>query len=132
MPSMNIQDKARLYAEIRRVLRGGGTFALRDVHACPVPPIVFPVPWADTASVSFLATPQETRSLVISAGFEMVERRDRTAEALEFVKARSAASRRSALGLHIYVPDLAEKSRNQVQNFENDRLRVSRAIFRAV
>lgn len=130
--SMNIADKALLYAEIRRVLREGGTFALHDVQAGPVQPIMFPVPWADTASVSFLATPEETRSLVTSAGFEVVEWQDRTAEAIEFFKAWAAASQRPALGVQIYVPDLAEKSRNQVQNFQNDRLRVTQAICRAV
>lgn len=129
--SMNIQDKRRLYAEIRRVLRAGGTFALHDVQAGPVQPIVFPVPWADTPSVSFLVTPEETRSLVTSAGFEVVQWQDRTAEAIEFFRGWAAASQRAALGVHVYVPDLAEKSRNQVRNFENDRLRVTQAVFRA-
>lgn len=38
---MNIEDKSLLYAEIRRVLRTGGTFAMHDVEAGPVQPIVF-------------------------------------------------------------------------------------------
>lgn len=130
--SMNVSDKPALYAETRRVLRPGGTFALHDVHAGPLQPILFPVPWADAPSVSFLATPQETRSLVTSAGFELIEWRDRTQEAIEFFRAWAAASQRPALGVHVYVPDLAAKSRNQVRNFENDRLRVTQAIFRAV
>jgi MPBQ/MSBQ methyltransferase len=130
--SMNISDKPLLYAEIRRVLRPGGTFALHDVQAGPVQPIVFPVPWADTPSISFLATPEETQSLVTSAGFELIQWRDRTHEAIEFFTAQAAASRRPALGIGVYVPDLAAKSRNLVHNFENDRLRVSQAVFRAV
>ncbi len=130
--SMNISDKPALYAETRRVLRSGGTFALHDVHAGPVQPILFPVPWADVPSVSFLATPQETRSLVTSAGFELIEWRDRTQEAIEFFKAWAAASQRPALGFRVYVPDLAAKSRNQVRNLEGDRLRVTQAIVRAV
>jgi MPBQ/MSBQ methyltransferase len=130
--SMNISDKPLLYAEIRRVLRPGGTFALHDVQAGPVQPIVFPVPWADTPSISFLATPEETQSLVTSAGFELIQWRDRTHEAIEFFTAQAAASRRPALGIGVYVPDLAAKSRNLVHNFENDRLRVSQAFFRAV
>jgi sarcosine/dimethylglycine N-methyltransferase len=92
---------------------------------------VFPVPWADTPSISFLATPQEAQSLVTSAGFELIQWEDRTQEAVEFFKA-GAAARRPALGIQVYVPDLAVKSRNLVHNFENDRLRVSQAIFRAV
>ncbi len=114
------------------MLRPGGTFALHDVHAGPVQPIAFPVPWADTPSVSFLATPQETHLLVTAAGFELIQWRDRTQEAIEFFKAWAAASQRPALGVHVYVPGLAVKSRNQVRNFENDRLRVSQAIFRAI
>jgi MPBQ/MSBQ methyltransferase len=129
--SMNISAKPLLYAEIRRMLRPGGTFALHDVQAGPVQPIVFPVPWADTPSISFLATPQEAQSLVTSAGFELIQWEDRTQEAVEFFKA-GAAARRPALGIQVYVPDLAVKSRNLVHNFENDRLRVSQAIFRAV
>lgn len=33
--SMNVADKAQMYAEIRRVLRPGGIFALHEVMACP-------------------------------------------------------------------------------------------------
>lgn len=129
--SMNIADKPRLYAEIRRVLSGGGTFALHDVHAGPVQPIVFPVPWADTAALSFLATAQESRSLVTSAGFDVVQWRDWTAQAISFFERQATVSRQPALGIHVYVPGLAEKSRNLRQNLENDRLRVTQAIFSA-
>jgi hypothetical protein len=48
---------------------------------------------------------------------------------LQSVGSRVATAR---AGRHIYVPNLAEKGRNQIQNFESDRLRVSQAIFRAV
>lgn len=130
--SMNIEDKERLYAEVRRVIKTGAIFALHDVHAGPVQPLVFPVPWADTSSVSFLATPEQTRRDLLSAGFEVIEWRDRTREAVEFFKTWAAAAQRPAMGVHVYVPDLAEKSRNQVQNFECDRLRVSLAVVRAV
>ncbi len=105
---------------------------MRHVHAGPVQPIVFPVPWADTPAVSFLATPQPTRSLVTSAGFELIQWRDRTQEAIESFRAWAAASQRPALSVHVYVPDVAVKSRNLVCNFENDRLRVTQAIFRAI
>jgi AcrR family transcriptional regulator len=130
--SMNIEDKPRLYAQIRRVLSEGGTFALHDVHAGPNQPILFPVPWADTPAISFLATAEQTRSLVTSAGFEVVQWRDWTAEAISFFQRQAAAASQPALGIGDYVPDFAPKRLNLVRNFEQDRLRATQAVFRAL
>jgi ubiquinone/menaquinone biosynthesis C-methylase UbiE len=41
--SMNIADKARLYAEVRRVLRPAGRLAFHEIMAGPVQPIHFPL-----------------------------------------------------------------------------------------
>jgi MPBQ/MSBQ methyltransferase len=130
--SMNIADKSRLYTEIRRVIRLGGTFALHDVDAGPVQPIVFPVPWADDDSMSFLVTPEEKRSLVESAGFSLISWRDKTDDAVAFFRAWAATGSLPVLGVQVYVPDLAIKSRNQIHNFETNRLRVSQGVFRAL
>jgi len=42
----------------------------------------------------------------------VVEWRDWTAQAIAFFERQAAASRPPALGIHVYVPRLAEKSRN--------------------
>ena len=52
--SMNIQDKARLYREIARVLKPEGVLALYDVLAGPGGPVHLPAPWAGEASISLL------------------------------------------------------------------------------
>jgi len=132
--SMNIEDKTRLYSEIRRVLATGGTFAMHDVHAGPHQPILFPVPWADTPAISFLATPEQTASLVTSAGFEVIQWRDWTAEAVAFFQrpAPGPLGLGLGLGLDVYVPDFAAKRNNLARNLEQDRLRVTQAVFRAV
>src|SRR5262249_54389677 len=43
--AMNISDRARLYREIRRVLKSGGRFAIYDVVSNGGEPH-YPVPWA--------------------------------------------------------------------------------------
>lgn len=67
--AMNIADKPRLYAEVHRVLRPGGRFALFDVLAGPNQPLYFPVPWASDLTYSFLLSPEEVRATVAAAGF---------------------------------------------------------------
>ena len=46
---MNVPDKAALFAEARRVLRDGGTFAIYEVMRVGDGDLAFPVPWAETA-----------------------------------------------------------------------------------
>ena len=60
--SMNIDDKAGFYAEMRRVLRPGGRLAFFDLLAGANKPIHFPVPWAEDATSSALATWAATRA----------------------------------------------------------------------
>jgi MPBQ/MSBQ methyltransferase len=48
--AMNIPDKPRLYQEIHRVLKPGGTLAIYDVLAGQTVPTLYPVPWARTRS----------------------------------------------------------------------------------
>lgn len=69
--AMNIPDKPRLYKEMYRVLKPGGTLAIYDILAGPSGPVLFPVPWARTPTASFLVTPDELRSLLDEAGFNI-------------------------------------------------------------
>src|SRR5262249_56287153 len=59
--AMNIADRDRLNAEIRRVLKPGGRYAFSEVVSGPAGPLHFPVPWARDASISFLSTTKATR-----------------------------------------------------------------------
>src|SRR3546814_6650839 len=77
--AMNIADKARLYAEIHRVLRPGGRLALNDILAGPdVDGLHYPVPWASSAELSFLIPPAALRELLASVGFRQRAWRDCT------------------------------------------------------
>ena len=67
--AMNIPEKLRLYKEMYRVLKSGGTLAIYDVLAGPFGDVLFPVPWARTSESSFLVEPAELRKLLVDAGF---------------------------------------------------------------
>ena len=69
--AMNIADKARLYREVFRVLRPGGSFALYDVMQGPGGEAVLPVPWAAQPSMNHLETPDAVRGRLVDAGFDI-------------------------------------------------------------
>jgi ubiquinone/menaquinone biosynthesis C-methylase UbiE len=103
---MNIADKPRLFAEIRRVLRPGGRFGLFEVMRAAEGPLPMPMPWADSEATSFVETPGTYRRLLEEAGFRVRGERDRSAFVLalaESMRARIAAEGLPILGLHLVV-----------------------------
>jgi SAM-dependent methyltransferase len=73
--AMNISDRARLYREIRRVLKEGGRFATFDVVSNNGEPL-YPLPWARTPATSFLLTAAATREAIEPAGFRTLAWQD--------------------------------------------------------
>lgn len=132
--SMNIADKQRLYSEMRRVVPPGGRLGFFDILAGPNQPIHFPVPWATDERVSFLASALETQAIIASAGFRTQLWEDVTEGAIEFYKSASAApaETRPPLGLHLVIPNIAEKLANLWRNAEEGRIIVVRCVAEAV
>lgn len=79
--AMNIEDRARLYAGIARVLAPGGRLATYDV-ILKGGDVHYPNPWARDPSASFLLTEDQTREALLSAGLKPVEWRDDSEVAL--------------------------------------------------
>lgn len=130
--AMNIPDKRRLYSEMHRVLKPGGTLAIYDVLAGPTGPVLFPVPWARTPDTSFLVSPEELRQLLEDAGFTVSEWKDTTAEAREwFVKLAEKIRREGfpALGFHLLMGhDFREMAQNQGRNLEEGRISLGQVV----
>jgi len=71
--TMNIEDRAGLYGEIRRVLKPGGKLGLSEIGQGPGGDPYYPLSWARDASYSFLATPDELRGGLEAAGLTITD-----------------------------------------------------------
>jgi ubiquinone/menaquinone biosynthesis C-methylase UbiE len=103
---MNIEDKARLFGEVRRVLTPSGVFGIYDVMRVAAGDLHYPVPWTSSAEVSFVAEVESYRRLLVAAGFEVLKERSRRDFALEVfaqMRARGAGGPPAPLGLHIVM-----------------------------
>jgi ubiquinone/menaquinone biosynthesis C-methylase UbiE len=130
--SMNIADKSRLYAEIRRVLRPGGRLALYEIMAGAVQPVHFPVPWARMPSMSVLRTPEEVRRLIADTGMTEVTWLNVSKLSLAWIQQRQAMAPAAAppLGLHLlFGPVIGWMFQNLTRNLQEQRVAVITAVF---
>jgi sarcosine/dimethylglycine N-methyltransferase len=129
--AMNIHDRARLYREIRRVLKLGGRFATFDVVLNSGEPH-YPLPWARTPATSFLLTAAATREAIEPAGFRTRAWQDDSEAAKAWiVQMRASAPPSPNLGV-VMGPDFAQLSANLGRNLMESRLGILTAMFDAV
>ncbi len=104
--AMNIAAKDKMYMEARRVVKPGGIFAVYDVLQGEGGDVLYPVPWAREPSISHLATPDEMKSLLVGAGFKLLDVQDSTEESSELFRKddRSNGENRLASGRMAALP----------------------------
>jgi SAM-dependent methyltransferase len=130
--AMNIADRARLYREIRRVLKSGGKFATFDVVLNGEAEPLYPVPWARTRDTSFLLTAAATRDAIEPAGFRTLVWQDDTEAAKAWAAQLRAAWPPPSPNLGVVMgPDFAPLAANLGRNFMEGRLGVLTAVFEA-
>lgn len=123
--AMNIPERVAFYSEIARVMKPGTTLCIFDVMKKNDESLAFPVPWALSQETSHLTTPEEMRTLLVEAGFEIVEIEDRTDFAINFFNKSMAAAKDGPppLGIHTVMGASApERLKNVLGNIEKGRI----------
>jgi ubiquinone/menaquinone biosynthesis C-methylase UbiE len=103
---MNIEDKARLFREVRRVLIPSGAFGIYDVMRIAEGDLSYPVPWASGPESSFVADAASYRRALEAEGFAVLKERNRRDFALEVfaqMRARGASGAPAPLGLQVVM-----------------------------
>lgn len=130
--AMNIPDKSRLYREMHRVLKPGGTLAIYDILAGPSGPVLFPVPWARTPDTSFLVSPDELRDLLQKTGFKVSNWSDTTDVARAWFVSLAEKIRKEGLpplGFHVLLgADFPAMAQNQRRNLEEGRIVLAQVV----
>jgi sarcosine/dimethylglycine N-methyltransferase len=129
--AMNIADRARLYREIRRVLRPGGRFATFDVVLGGGDPH-YPVPWARTPDTSFLMTAAATRDAIELADFRTLTWIDDTEAAKTWFAQMRASGPPPSPNLSVLMgADFPQLIGNLARNLIEGRLDILSAVFEA-
>jgi hypothetical protein len=110
-------------------------FAIYDVLQGEGGPVRFPVPWAREPSISHLATPEEMRDMLLSAGFELLDEVDSTDESLRWFRALSARIEENGplpVSFSVFLgDDFPQMAANQVANLAERRIRTVSYLCRA-
>lgn len=117
---MNIEDKEGLCKEMARILKPGAQFGIYDVMRIGPGDIAYPVPWASSAEMSFLAGQDVYTSALAKAGFEIEQEYNQLEFALQFMAALKKKNAENngppPLGLQLIMGEAAPvKVKNMVQ-----------------
>ncbi len=133
--AMNIPAKDTIYENAKRVIKPGGIFAVYDVLQGESGDVLFPVPWAREPSISHMATPDEMKSLLVEAGFKILDVHDSTDESQSWFAAKAARMATSGplpVTFQAFLgSNYGEMARNQVRNLTERRIRTFSHICEA-
>ena len=132
---MNIADKARLFRNVRRVLKPGAPFAVYEVMRVADGDLPYPMPWAQSGGTSFVETPETYRELLNDAGFAIEREENRREFVLKLaaeIREKAAAHGAPALGIPILMgPAWRERLTNVMSTLERGTIAPVQMIARA-
>ncbi len=126
---MNVADKHRIAREAARVLKPGSIFGIYDIMRVAEGDLTYPVPWATSPSQSSVVHPDRYHFVLESAGFEVIDQKNRAEFALKFYEDylsqepehdNETMTKSDPLGLHLIMgEDAHRKIFNMVQCIRN-------------
>lgn len=105
---MNIPRKTVVFAQVRRVLAPGSTFAMFEQMRTSDMDLPYPMPWAEDERSSFVETPDAYVGHLEAAGFTVEEVEDRTSWTLGGMPATALSP------MAVFGPVFAERIGNNV------------------
>jgi hypothetical protein len=112
-------------------LRPGGRLALYEILAGSKEIANFPLPWANSPDISFLADPDHLRSMLRTIGFSVIHWKDVTARTLDWGR-RALRWRPDVpppLGLDLVIgQNAAQKAANLLCNLEESRISLVQVV----
>ena len=113
---MNISDKNTFYGEISRVLKPGGRLMFHDIFAGVAQP-VFPLPWAEQASISALAEVATVFQALRQSSLEIqnwISKDDESLAAFTSMLHKVSETGLPPIGIHLLMGDTA---RQKIENY---------------
>jgi ubiquinone/menaquinone biosynthesis C-methylase UbiE len=120
--TMNIADKAGLLAGVYRVLKPGGLFTATEYSVGSGGDIIFPVPWAYDASISFLDREDGMRAQYHTAGFRILEWMNYSKNVIEHYERMLGALPSKLTMQLVFGDDTPERQANARRNLIEERL----------
>ena len=123
--TMNVAQRDRFFSEAYRVLKKESFFAFTEHGLGPIGEPIFPLPWANTESMSYLLTPNETILLLNEVGFydiEIIETGDKYMSGYEKLVNQTNTKKTPILGIHVIGgTSMKERSINSLNSIKEKR-----------
>ena len=131
---MYIEDKAKFYAEINRVLKEEGVLVYYEIFKKGKDVVNYPLPWDKAATIGFLETVMLMDTLLKKMGFEKLQTTDQTLKAKKFLKIVSDNLKTNGLPFQSpsFLKDSSKmkKLRNLLKGIEENKIELQSGIFK--